>query len=79
MYIINILTDRFTLLDHLLCKVKKKIILLHLHPILCDILKELCAIRDNTFSCDIANNNAGAPNRGGVGGVSTPPEIWMGG
>ena len=21
----------------------------------------------------------GAPNRGGVGGVSTPPEFWMGG
>ena len=75
MYIINILTDWFTLLDHLLCKVKKKIILLHPQPILCDILKELCAIRDNTFSCDIANNNAGAPNRGGggLGGLNPPP------
>ena len=27
------------------------------HPVLCGILKELCGIRDNTSSCDIANNN----------------------
>ena len=26
-------------------------------PVLCGILKELCAIRDNTSSCDTANNN----------------------
>ena len=49
--------DWFTPLDHLLGKVKKEIVLLHPQPILCDILKELCAIRDNTSSCDIANNN----------------------
>ena len=51
--------DWFKSLDHLLGKVKKKIVLLHPQPILhvCDILKELCAIRDNISSCDIANNN----------------------
>ena len=27
------------------------------HPVLCGILKELCGMRDNTYSCDIANNN----------------------
>ena len=47
----------FTPLGHLLGKVKKKILLLHPHPVLCGILKELCGIRDNTSSCDIANNN----------------------
>ena len=47
--------DWFTPLDHLLSKVKKKV-LLHLQPVLCNILKEICAIRDNTSSCDIANN-----------------------
>ena len=26
-------------------------------PVLCGILKDLCAIRDSTSSCDIANNN----------------------
>ena len=26
-------------------------------PVLCGIPKELCAIRDNKSSCDIANNN----------------------
>ena len=49
--------DWFTPLGHLLGKVKKKILLLHPHPVLCGILKELCGIRDNTSSCDIANNN----------------------
>ena len=48
--------DWFTPLDNLLNKVKKKV-LLHPQPVLCNILKEICAIRDNTFSCDIANNN----------------------
>ena len=48
--------DWFTPLGHLLGKVKKKMLLLHLHPV-CGILKELCGIRDNTSSCDIANNN----------------------
>ena len=32
-------------------------ILLHPQPVLRGILKELCGIRDNTSSCDIANNN----------------------
>ena len=49
--------DWFTPLGHLLGKVKKKILLLHPHPVLCGILKELCGIRDNTSLCDIANNN----------------------
>ena len=49
--------DWFTPLGHLLGKVKKKMLLLHPHPVLCGILKELCGIRDNTSSCDIANNN----------------------
>ena len=49
--------DWFTPLGHLLGKVKKKMLLLHPHPVLCCILKELCGIRDNTSSCDIANNN----------------------
>ena len=51
----------FTPLDHLLGKVtrliKKKMVLLHPQPALFGILKELCGIRDNTSSCDIANNN----------------------
>ena len=49
--------DWFTPLGHLLGKVKKKMLLLHPHPVLCGILKELCGIRDNTSSCDIANTN----------------------
>ena len=49
--------DWFTPLGHLLGKVKKKMLLLHPHPVLCGILMELCGIRDNTSSCDIANNN----------------------
>ena len=48
--------DWFTPLGHLLGKVKK-MLLLHPHPVLCGILKELCGIRHNTSSCDIANNN----------------------
>ena len=58
-HIINYLieADWFTPLGHLLGKVKKKMLLLHPHPVLCGILKELCGIRDNTSSCDIANNN----------------------
>ena len=50
--------DWFTPLDHLVGKVKKKMVLLHPQPVLsCGILKELCGIRDNTSSCDIVNNN----------------------
>ena len=46
--------DWYTSLDHLLGKVKKKIALLHPQPVLCGVL---CAIRDNTFLCDIADKN----------------------
>ena len=49
--------DWYTSLGHLLSKVKKKIALLHPQPILCGILKELCAIRNNTSLCDIADKN----------------------
>ena len=38
-------------------KVNKKIALLHPQPVLCDVLKELCAIRDNISLCDIADSN----------------------
>ena len=41
----------------LLGKVNKKIALLHPQPVLCDVLKELCAIRDNISLCDIADSN----------------------
>ena len=41
-----------------ICTINKdKRLLLHPHPVLCSILKELCGIRDNTSSCDIANNS----------------------
>ena len=43
--------DWFTPLVHNLGKVKQKMLLLHPHPVLCGILKELCAIRDNTSLC----------------------------
>ena len=51
--------DWYTSLDHLLGKVKKKIALLHPQPVLCGVLiyKELCAIRDNTSLCDIADKH----------------------
>ena len=49
--------DWFTPLDHLLGKVKQKMVLLHPQPVLCGIFKELCGIRDNTSSSDIANNS----------------------
>ena len=49
--------DWFTPLNHLLGKVKQKMVLLHPQPVLCGILKELCGIRDNTTSFDIANNS----------------------
>ena len=49
--------DWYTSLDHLLGKVKKKIALLHPQPVLCGVLKELCAIRDNTSLCDLADKN----------------------
>ena len=49
--------DWNTSLDYLLGKVKKKIALFHPQPVLCGVLKELCAIRDNTSLCDIADKN----------------------
>ena len=49
--------DWYTSLDYLLGKVKKKIALLHPQLVLCGVLKELCAIRDNAFLCDIADKN----------------------
>ena len=49
--------DWFTQLDHLLGKVKQKMVFLHPQPVLCGIIKELCGICDNTSSCDIANNS----------------------
>ena len=45
--------DWYTSLDHLLGKVKKKIA----QTVLCGVLKELCAIWDNTSLCDIADKN----------------------
>ena len=49
--------DWYTSLDHLLGKVEKKITLLHLQQVLCGVLKELFAIRDNASLCDIADKN----------------------
>ena len=49
--------DWLTPLGHLLGKFKKKMLLFHPQPVLYGIFKELCGIRDNTSSCDIANNN----------------------
>ena len=42
------------------CKIyshKSDIIFLYTQPVLCGVLKELCAIRDNTSLCDIADQN----------------------
>ena len=50
-------SDWYTSLDHRLGEVKKKIALLHPQPVLCGVLKELCAIRDSTSLCDIAEKN----------------------
>ena len=49
--------DWYASLDHLLGKVKKKIAFLHSQPVLCGVLKDLCAIRDNTSLCDIADKH----------------------
>ena len=51
--------DWYTSLDHLLGKFKKKITLLHPQPVLCGVLNEFCAIRDNRSLCDndIADKN----------------------
>ena len=36
-------------------KVRNKMSILYPKPILCNVLKELCAIRDNITTCDIAS------------------------
>ena len=41
--------------DHLMGKVRNKMSILYPKPILCNVLKELCAIRDNITTCDIAS------------------------
>ena len=42
-------------IDQLMGKVRKKMSILYPKPILCSVLKELCAIRDNIATCDIAS------------------------
>ena len=49
--------DWYTSLNHLLGKVKKKIALLHPQLVLCGVKKDLCAMRDNTSLCDIADKH----------------------
>ena len=46
--------DWYINIDHLMGKVRKKMSVLNPKSILCNVLMELCAIRDNT-TCDIAN------------------------
>ena len=38
-------------------KVKMKSYVLYPQPILCNVLKELCAIRDNNSTCVVADNS----------------------
>ena len=47
--------DWYINIDHLMGKVRKKMSLLYSKSILCNVLKELCAIRDNITTCDIAS------------------------
>ena len=47
--------DWYINIDHLMRKVRKKMSILYPKPILCSVLKELCAIRDNITTCDIAS------------------------
>ena len=47
--------DWYINIDHLMGKVRKKMSILYLKSILCNVLMELCAIRDNITTCDIAN------------------------
>ena len=57
--------------------------ILYPKPILRNVLMELRAIRNNITTCDIASITDIIQGRqtggGGVGGVATPPEFWMGG
>ena len=46
--------DWYINIDHLMGKVRKKMSILYPKPILCNVLKKLCAIRDNITLCDIA-------------------------
>ena len=45
--------DWYINIDHLMGKVLKKISVLYTKPILCNVLMELWAIRDNITTCDI--------------------------
>ena len=47
----------FNSINHSNNTLNRKWYFLHPQPVLCGILKELCGIRDNTSSCDIANNS----------------------
>ena len=47
--------DWYFNIDHLMGKVRKKMSILYPKSILCNVLMELCAIRDNITTCDIAN------------------------
>ena len=47
--------DWYINIDHLMGKVREKMSKLYPKPILCNVLIELCAIRDNITTCDIAS------------------------
>ena len=47
--------DWYINIDHLMGKVRKKMSILYSKLILCNVLIELCAIRDNITTCDIAS------------------------
>ena len=47
--------DWYINIDHLMGKVRKKMSILYPNPILCNVLVELCAKRDNITTCDIAS------------------------
>ena len=47
--------DWYINIDHLMGKVRKKLSMLYPKSILCDVLMEFCAIRDNITTCDIAS------------------------
>ena len=47
--------DGYFNIDHIMGKVSKKMSILYPKSILCNVLLELCAIRDDITTCDIAN------------------------
>ena len=47
--------DWYINIDHLMGKVRKKMSILYPKPIFCNVLKELCVIRDNITTCDIVS------------------------